>query len=75
MGYYKLFLITISSSYRKVKKAAYSELVAVTRTIAPGCDEDYVKKKIDILRGSYRREMKKIQHSLETGVPPEFIYR
>ncbi|KAL1452266.1 hypothetical protein WDU94_006554 [Cyamophila willieti] len=57
-----------------MRKGAYEELVELTKSIVPDCDEDYIKKKIDSLRGSYRRETKKVNNSKGGGIIGEGIY-
>lgn len=47
-------------SNKQLKDAAYQELVELVREVAPDCTVDYIKRKIDILRGSFRRETKKV---------------
>uniref|UniRef100_A0A8D8SQ91 MADF domain-containing protein n=1 Tax=Cacopsylla melanoneura TaxID=428564 RepID=A0A8D8SQ91_9HEMI len=59
---------------KSMRKAAYEDLVDLTKTIVQDCDEDYIKKKIDSLRGSYRRETKKVNSSKAAGMTGEAIY-
>lgn len=54
-------------SNRALKNAAYKELIRLTKTIIPNCDLNFVKKKIEILRGSFRREKRKVKGAMKPG--------
>ncbi|KAI5701163.1 hypothetical protein M8J75_006631 [Diaphorina citri] len=56
------------------RNLAYNVLLEFTKTHIPECDSAYVKKKIDTMRGSYRREKKKVKASKGTGSSTDGVY-
>lgn len=46
---------------RNLKNAAYNKLVDFCKSINPEANRDYVAKKIQSFRGSFRKEMKKLE--------------
>lgn len=61
-------------SNKQLKDTAYEELVDLTKQAVPDCDLEFVKKKIDLIRGSFRREHKKVQTSMTSGAGTESVY-
>lgn len=59
---------------RNLKNAAYDKLVEFSKTINPEANRDYVVKKIQSFRGSFRKEMKKMEESKRSGAGSEEIY-
>lgn len=44
------------------------------KSVVPDCNVDFVKKKIDLIRGSFRRELKKINDSKESGPGADSVH-
>lgn len=59
---------------RALKEAAYKNLVQLTKSTVPSCDIHFIKKKIDILRGSFRREFRKVVKSMTYGSKKDSVY-
>ncbi|KAJ8940939.1 hypothetical protein NQ314_010531 [Rhamnusium bicolor] len=59
---------------RNVKAAAYEKLTENLKEIEPGADREMVKKKINMLRSGYRRELKKVTDSYKSGAGTSEIY-
>lgn len=71
-----LWLITSKEySNKHLKAAAYKDLIEVVKKVVPECDVDFVKKKIDLLRGNFRREHKKVKASMRTGSGAEEVHK
>ncbi|KAG8227155.1 hypothetical protein J437_LFUL001699 [Ladona fulva] len=60
---------------RNAKDLAYEKLVAKLKEIDPKADRAAVHTKINALRTSYRRELKKISSSQKSGAGAEGIYK
>lgn len=54
-------------SNKDLKTAAYKELIQLTKKIIPSCDLNFVKRKIEVLRGSFRRERRKVKNATKLG--------
>lgn len=52
---------------KALKTAAYKELIQLTKKIIPSCDLNFVKRKIEVLRGSFRRERRKVKIATKLG--------
>lgn len=60
----------------KIKKtAAYKDLVELTKDVVSDCDVEFIKKKIDLTRGNFRRENKKVKSSMKTGSGTDSVYK
>ncbi|XP_018790504.1 PREDICTED: uncharacterized protein LOC108969935 isoform X1 [Bactrocera latifrons] len=55
---------------RKAKKYAYIELVEKLREVHPNPTAEMVRKKINILRTSYRKELHKMERAIRVGRKP-----
>ncbi|KAK5648065.1 hypothetical protein RI129_002957 [Pyrocoelia pectoralis] len=58
---------------RNLKNAAYNELVDFCKTINPEANRDYVVKKIQSFRGSFRKELRKMEDSKRSGAGTDDI--
>lgn len=56
------------------RDAAYNELLKKYILIDPDANKDVVVKKINAFRTNYRREKKKIQDSLHSGIGTDDVY-
>ncbi|XP_066989896.1 uncharacterized protein [Macrobrachium rosenbergii] len=61
-------------SNREVRNAAYGKLVNKLQEIDPSANKDTVVKKINNLRSSYNKELKKVQASKSSGSGSDSIY-
>ena len=69
------FIKSKDYSNREVKNAAYGKLVNKLREIDPSANKDTVVKKINNLRSSYNKELKKVQASNKSsGSGSDSIY-
>lgn len=59
---------------RNLKNAAYNKLVEFCKSINPEANRDYVAKKIQSFRGSFRKEMKKLEDSKRSGAGTDEIF-
>lgn len=60
---------------RKVKKNSYNQLLEnLVHTEIPGTLES-IKKKIKSLRETYRKELQKVQKSIQSGVSANEVYK
>lgn len=59
---------------RTKKDVAYQKLVEKFKEIDPRADRDVVRAKINILRTSYRREVKKVMDSIASGRGTDEVY-
>nr|CAH7765399.1 unnamed protein product [Callosobruchus chinensis] len=59
---------------RDKKNKAYGELLKKWRDIDPSANLDSVKRKIDSIRGSFRKELKKVSASKKSGASAYDIY-
>ncbi len=59
---------------RNKKDKAYGDLLKKLREVEPSADKKKVKDKINSIRGSFRREMKKIEESKRSGKGADEIY-
>lgn len=59
---------------KNLKNEAYERLVTMCKNIYPEANRDFVVKKIQSLRGSFRKELKKVEGSKRTGTSPDDIY-
>lgn len=57
-----------------MKAAAYSKLREKLKEIEPQADIRLVKKKINVLRSGYRRELKKIRDTFASRTSEEYEY-
>ncbi|XP_055849371.1 uncharacterized protein LOC129914238 isoform X2 [Episyrphus balteatus] len=60
---------------RMLKRRAYGILLEKYREYEPDATEDVLKKKINNIRGCYRRELNKVNRSYESGCATEDIYK
>lgn len=59
---------------RMKKEAAYGRLVEVWKEVDANCTKATVLKKINNLRSSYRKELKKVRESTRSGSSREDVY-
>ncbi|KAI4454301.1 hypothetical protein MML48_9g00013382 [Holotrichia oblita] len=52
---------------KNLKNEAYEKLVKLCKSIYPEANRDFVVKKIQNLRGSFRKEAKKVEESKRSG--------
>lgn len=52
---------------KNLKNKAYDELVDLCKTVYPDANRDFVVKKIQSFRGSFRKELKKVEDSKRSG--------
>jgi len=52
---------------KNLKNRAYDELLKVCKSINPETNRDFVVKKIQSFRGSFRKELKKVEDSKRSG--------
>lgn len=66
-----------SPSYhdKTARKRAMDILVGKFQVVKPDANEDYVKKKINNYRTSYKRELKSVKNSSKSGAGTEEIYK
>ncbi|XP_018577741.1 uncharacterized protein LOC108916036 [Anoplophora glabripennis] len=61
-------------SDRNKKNAAYQKLIEKLKEAKADANRDFVIKKINSLRSSYRKEKKKVSESLKSGAGTEDVY-
>ena len=49
------------------KRSGYQQLVDYSKTFFPNADQEFVKQKIQNMRTSFRKEVKKVQDSRRSG--------
>lgn len=59
---------------RDKRNAAYGKLIEKLRETTPDADRDMVVKKINNLRTTYRKELKKVQASKKSGAGAYDVY-
>ena len=59
---------------RNLRKECYEKLIAYCKTIFPEADKEFVNKKIQRLRRSFRKEFKKVVASRRSGNGAEDVY-
>lgn len=59
---------------KNLKNQAYEKLVRLCKKVHPEATRDFVVKKIQSLRGSFRKEAKKMIESRRNGSSPDDIY-
>ncbi|XP_022906143.2 uncharacterized protein [Onthophagus taurus] len=59
---------------RNKKNVAYEKLIETLKEIEPSADREMVRKKINVLRTVYRRELKKVVASYRSGTGTENLY-
>ncbi|XP_030747080.1 uncharacterized protein LOC115875704 [Sitophilus oryzae] len=59
---------------KNLKNKAYEKLVEVCKTIYPEANKDYVIKKIQSFRGSFRKEVKRVAESMRSGTGVDDVY-
>ncbi|KAI4459756.1 hypothetical protein MML48_6g00005452 [Holotrichia oblita] len=59
---------------RNLKNAAYDKLVEFCKTINPEANRDFVVKKIQSFRGSFRKEIKRVEDSKRSGAGSDEIH-
>lgn len=59
---------------RNLKNAAYDKLAEFCKTINPEANRDYVVKKIQSFRGSFRKESKRVEDSKRSGAGSDEIH-
>ncbi|KAI4454259.1 hypothetical protein MML48_10g00007979 [Holotrichia oblita] len=66
----------ISKEYinKNLKNEAYEKLVKLYKSIYPEANRDFVVKKIQSLRGSFRKEAKKVEESKRSGASANDVY-
>lgn len=59
---------------KNLKNRAYDELLTVCKTINPEANRDFVVKKIQSFRGSFRKELKKVEDSKRSGKSADDVH-
>ena len=59
---------------RNLKNVAYEKLIEKLKEVEPNADREMVRKKINVLRSAYRRELKKVIESYKSGTGSDNIY-
>lgn len=59
---------------RMKKEAAYGRLIEVWKQVDPNCNKSTVLKKINNLRSSYRKELKKVREATKSGASADDVY-
>lgn len=59
---------------KNLKNDAYEKLVKLCQSIYPEANRDFVVKKIQSLRGSFRKELKKVESSKRSGSSTDDVY-
>lgn len=57
-----------------MKNEAYEKLVRKLQEVEPNANKETVKSKVNTLRGSFRREFKKVADSKRSGTGSDDIY-
>lgn len=57
------------------RQKAWEKLVRFSKKINPSADISWVKKKVHTIRGSFRKEMKKVVLSTKSGAEEEALYK
>lgn len=52
---------------KNLKNKAYDQLIDLCKTVFPEANKDFVVKKIQNFRGSFRKELKKVEDSKRSG--------
>lgn len=52
---------------KNLKNKAYDDLFDMCKTVYPDANRDFVVKKIQSFRGSFRKELKKVENSKRSG--------
>lgn len=58
-----------------LKNSAYGKLIALIQPIFPNAGKEFVKKKINTIRGCFRKELKKVEASIKSGALAENVYK
>ena len=58
-----------------MRQKAWEDLVQFSTKINPSADISWVKKKVHTMRGSFRKEMKKVAASSKSGAGTEELYK
>ncbi|XP_054259962.1 uncharacterized protein LOC128984654 [Macrosteles quadrilineatus] len=61
-------------SNKHLKQSAYQDLVELGKPIVGECNVDYIKKKIELIRGNFRREHKKVKACKKSGSGAESVH-
>lgn len=59
---------------RNLKNLAYDKLIQNLKEVETNVDREVVRKRINVLRTAYRRELKKVMASYKSGSGTETIY-
>jgi predicted house-cleaning noncanonical NTP pyrophosphatase (MazG superfamily) len=59
---------------KNLKNRAYDELLTVCKNINPEANRDFVVKKIQSFRGSFRKELKKVEDSKRSGKSADDVH-
>lgn len=59
---------------RPKREVAFQRLIEKLQVVEPQANKDFVIKKINNMRSSYRKELKKIKDSMKTGSGADEIY-
>ncbi|XP_077322722.1 uncharacterized protein LOC143956376 [Lithobates pipiens] len=59
---------------KPARKASLEKLLQFVKTLVPEADIDFVERKIDSLRRTYRKELSKIHASMRSGATAEEVY-
>lgn len=59
---------------RNLKSKAYEEMVELCKKIYDKADKNFVTKKIQAIRGCFRKESKKVEQSKRSGASADEVY-
>jgi hypothetical protein len=59
---------------KTLKNKGYNDLVTFCKTVYPFASREFVTKKIQNMRGCFRKELRKVEESLRSGVGADDIY-
>lgn len=59
---------------KNLKNEAYEKLVNMCKNVFPEANRDFVVKKIQSMRGSFRKELKKVEGSKRSGSSTDDVY-
>ncbi|KAG8224830.1 hypothetical protein J437_LFUL002277 [Ladona fulva] len=60
---------------RAKRSEAWDTLVEFTRSRIRDADLPFVKKKLESIRASFRKELRRVKESRRSGVPEEYVYK
>jgi hypothetical protein len=59
---------------KNLKNEAYDVLINLCKTVDSNANRDFGSKKVQLIRGSFRKEMKKVEQPRRSGSSTEVFY-